>query len=334
MHNEELTQPAPANPNTTSPEPFTLATSDGFPIKGVRWRHSGTDFPTRPVVIINPATSVLCRYYFRFASFLFRHGFDVIAYDYRGIGESRPARLRGFNASWVDWGYLDFDAVLRYAERSFPGQPIDVVAHSAGGFVLGFAKSNHLIRQIFTVGAQYAYWRDYAPHSRVRMFAKWHVAMPLFTTAFGYFPAKRLGWMEDTPKGVVREWANSRARFEESWRGPSAARYRDKRALVQQFTAIKAPILAVGITDDEFGTVPAIERLLVYFDKSARTHLRISPQSIQERQIGHFGFFNSRFEHKLWPLPLEWLMTGRIPAAFSRIQTHFAPESVLAALSN
>jgi predicted alpha/beta hydrolase len=329
MHNEDLTQPASASASSHWPDPFTLETSDGFPIKGVCWRHSGTDFPTRPVVIINPATSVLCRYYFRFATFLFRHGFDVISYDYRGIGGSRPATFRGFDASWVDWGYLDFDAIMQHTERSFPGQPINVVAHSAGGFVLGFAKSNHLIRRIFTVGAQYAYWRDYATHSRLRMFTKWHIAMPLLTAIFGYCPGKRLGWMEDTPKGVVREWANSRARFEESWRGRSA-RYRDKRALVQQFTAVTAPILAVGIMDDEFGTVPALERLLAYFDRSPRIHLRISPQSIQEPQIGHFGFFNSRFEHKLWPLPLEWLAAGRIPAAFSRIQTHFAPESILA----
>jgi predicted alpha/beta hydrolase len=159
---------------------------------------------------------------------------------------------------------------------------------------------------------------------------KWHIAMPILSAVFGYFPAKRLGWMKDTPKGVVREWANSRARFQDSWRGRSAARYWDKQAPVQQFTAITAPILAVGITDDEFGTVPAIERLLAYFHQSPRIHLRITPQSIQEPQIGHFGFFNSRFEHKLWPLPLEWLTSGRIPADFSRIQTHFAPEPVLA----
>jgi hypothetical protein len=150
MHNEHLTQPASASASSHSPDPFTLETSDGFPIKGVCRRDSGTDFPARPVVIINP------------------------------------------------------------------------------------------------------------------------------------------------------------------------------------FTAVTAPILAVGIMDDEFGTVPALERLLAYFDRSPRIHLRISPQSIQEPQIGHFGFFNSRFEHKLWPLPLEWLTAGRIPAAFSTIQTHFAPESILA----
>ena len=49
---------------------------------------------------------------------------------------------------------------------------------------------------------------------------------------------------------------------------------------------------------------------------AGRTHLRISPHSIFEPEIGHFGFFKSRFEQKLWQVPLEWLKSGRIPAGF------------------
>jgi len=296
------------------PEPFTVEAEDGFSVKGFSWRRPEACPSARPVVIINPATSVLCRYYFRFADFLFEHGFDVVTFDYRGIGQSRPATLRGFDAGWIDWGRLDFEAVLHHAERSFPGQPIDVVAHSIGGFLVGLAKSNHLIRRIFTMGAQYAYRGDYARDANLRMLAKWHVFMPLITMVFGYFPGKTLGWLEDTPKGVVRDWVFSRKRFEDTWRGRASARYSDKDALVQQFAAVTAPTLALSISDDEFGTVPAVERLLAYFSGSPRTHLRISPESIDEQAIGHFGFFNSRFERKLWQVPLEWLKSGRLPA--------------------
>lgn len=307
-------QPQGPREGLVPPEPLALQAADGFTIKGAFWRHPRASPDASPVVIINPATSVRCRYYFPFAAFLFEHGFDVIAYDYRGIGESRPPTLRGFDASWIDWGRLDFDAVLRHAERSFPGQPIHVVAHSIGGFILGLAGSNHLIRRVFTVGAQYAYWRDYAAGSRLRMLAKWHVAMPLVTMLLGYFPGKRLGWLEDTPRSVVRDWVFSRERFEDTWRGLSSGRYPDKQALVRQFAAVTAPTLAVSVTDDEFGTVPAVERLLAYFGQSPRTHLRISPESIAEPAIGHFAFFQRRFEGKLWPVPLEWLRSGRVPA--------------------
>jgi predicted alpha/beta hydrolase len=301
--------------SATQPTAFSVRAADGYSIKGHYWRHGSRE--CHPVVIINPATSVHSRYYSRFATFLFKQGFDVVTYDYRGIGESRPASLRGFQASWLDWGYLDFDAVLRYVDGSLPGQPIHVVAHSIGGFVIGLAPSNHLIRRIFTMGAQFAHWRDYAPGQRLSMLAKWHVAMPVLTAIFGYFPGKRLGWLEDTPKGVVRDWAYSWRRVEDTCRrGSLALENVDRSTLAAQFSAVTAPTLAVGMTDDEFGTTAAIDRLLSYFTNSPATHLRISPASIGESWIGHFAFFHSRFEKTLWQVPLEWLRSGTVPSRF------------------
>ena len=100
--------------------PFSVPAADGYRIQGFRWREGPERRGMRPVVVINAASSVRCRYYFRFADFLFGHGFEAIVYDYRGIGESRPEKLRGFRAGWIDWGRLDFDAVLRYAARESP----------------------------------------------------------------------------------------------------------------------------------------------------------------------------------------------------------------------
>lgn len=307
------------------PQPVTFDAPDGMPIRGFVWRAdpgNGGDRgrlaqATRPVVVVNAATSVSCRYYFRFADYLFAHGRDVLLYDYRGIGESKPARLAGFEASWLDWGALDFEAALRFAERAFPNRSIDVVAHSIGGCMIGLAPSNGAIRRIVTVGAQYAYWRDYAPEHRPGMLLKWHLAMPILAAVFGYMPARRLGWMEDTPRGVVRSWARSRARFEDTYRAPPFA-LDDARAaaLVRQFSRVRAPLLAVSMTDDPFGTIPAIERLLAYFDgASERMHLRIDPGEIGADDIGHFAFFHSRFESRLWPIALHWLERAEVADA-------------------
>lgn len=298
---------------TGRPEPITVRAADGFMLRGFCWRRLATGEAPAPVVVINPATSVRCRYYFRFAAFLFAHGFDVVAYDYRGVGESRPASLRGFDAGWIDWGRLDFEAVLRQVRRAFPDQPIQVVGHSIGGFLVGLAPSNPLIERVFTMGAQFAYPGDYDAARRLGMIARWHLAMPAITAAFGYFPGKALGWLEDTPAGVVRDWAFSRRRFEDVRRGRAGARHPDGPALARQFAAVSAPTLAVSVTDDPFGTVAAVERLLAYFEASPRTHLRIAPADVGASAIGHFAFFHSRFEASLWPLALAWLRAGRLP---------------------
>jgi len=294
------------------PATLEIAAPDGYRLRGFVWRHADQAGTVRPVVVVNPATSVRCRYYARFAGFLYARGFDVITYDYRGIGESRPATLKGFQASWIDWGRLDFEAVLRHVDEAFPGQPVQVVAHSVGGFLIGLAPSNRLVSRVFTMGAQFAYWGDYAREKRLGMLLKWHLVMPALAALFGYFPGKRLGWLEDTPCGVVRDWTARHARFEDAYRRELSAAQCDQ--MVAGFGAMQGATLALSVSDDEYGTPAAVERLLGYFDNSATTHLHLAPADAGLAQIGHFAFFHERHEATLWPLALAWLQSGRLPA--------------------
>ncbi|MNP10437.1 Alpha/beta hydrolase family protein [compost metagenome] len=194
--------------------------------------------------------------------------------------------------------------MLKRAQREFPGQPIDVVGHSFGGCAAGLGASGQLIRRLVTVGAQFAYWRDYEPAHRWRMFGKWHVVMPLVTMLCGYFPGKRLGWLEDTPAGVVRDWSTPTARYEKRPSGQDIH--------VRHFAAVTAKTLAISISDDPYGTIPAIERLLGYFTASTNTHLRITPEDIGEQEVGHFAFFRSAYQATLWPIALSWLQNGEL----------------------
>ncbi|RAH96092.1 alpha/beta hydrolase [Acuticoccus sediminis] len=318
------TRPPGRTDRRRSAAPLRLCAPDGVPLGGFVWRHGET---ARPVVVIAPATSVRCRYYARFADDLFAKGFDVVTFDYRGIGESRPVSLRGFRADWVDWGEHDLEAALRYAVAEFRGAPIHVVAHSIGGFALGLAPSNRKIERILTVGAQFAHWRDYGAARRYRMLWKWHVAMPALTQIFGYFPAKRLGWMEDTPAGVVRDWSRMTARFEDTVRrGSFIAGERESELLVRRFAEVTAPILAIGVGDDTHGTPAAVDRLLAYFTASLRRHRRIAPSDIGAPSIGHFAFFHDRFKDSLWPLAQLWLRNGEIaPDAPGRMVAEMLP---------
>ncbi|HDR9258295.1 alpha/beta hydrolase family protein [Burkholderia vietnamiensis] len=315
---EAVHDAAPADERTADalpPQAVTLTAADGYTLRAHVWRHRGGASAGRPVTVVNCATSVRCDYYFRFAAWLFAHGRDVLVYDYRGIGGSRPARLATLRANWLDWGRLDCEAALQYARDAFPGQPVDVVAHSIGGCVLGLAASNAAVRRVVTVGAQYAYWRDYRHQQRRRMWWKWHVAMPALAAVFGYVPAKRLGWMEDTPRGVALSWVRSQARFEDAYtRGPLAETAASRAALPGRFARLSAPMLAIGLDDDAFGTIDAIERLTGYYTGSDVTHLRLAPHDIGVAEIGHFAFFHSRFADTLWPLALHWLQHGALPA--------------------
>jgi predicted alpha/beta hydrolase len=138
--------------------------------------------------------------------------------------------------------------------------------------------------------------------------------MPALTVVFGYFPGKRLGWLEDTPRGVVLDWTARHPRFEDAYRkGCRVMTAAQRQHLVERFGQVKGETLALSMTDDEFGTIPAIDRLLGYFKNSPATHLRVAPSMIGLSEIGHFAFFHARFENSLWPIPLAWLRDGQVP---------------------
>ncbi len=309
--NEPVMKPTDSRP---TPQAVCFAAADGYPLHGHLWRCAAPE-RHRAVVVINPATAVHSRYYARFAAFLHGRGLDVLTYDYRGIGGSRPASLRGLRAGWLEWGELDFEGALRWLEGHCPGQPVLAVGHSAGGLLLGLAESNRKIVRSLTVGAQFAYWRDYARDQRWSMWWKWHVLMPALTAVCGYFPGRRLGWLEDTPQGVVRDWTSRHPRFEHGL-GRGRARSADRPArLIARSAALGGELLALSASDDPFATVPAVQRLLGYFTGSRRCHLQLEPARVGVASIGHFAFFHARFADSLWPLAGQWLQQGSLPAA-------------------
>ena len=249
--------------------PFTLHTADGYPLAAHHWSHPS--LIPKAIVVINPATAIKAAYYHRYAKFLVANGMAVLTYDYRGIGDSRFVSLRKMRkTSKLDWGRYDCDAALDWAHRTYPEVPVYMVAHSIGGLLLGLAKSNTCVERCITVGAQYAYWRDYEPGQKLGMWLRWHALMPALTALLGYFPAKALGWHEDLPAAAAYEWAFRPAKLEHAYRGADSD-------VLAHFAGMTGDLLAIGMTDDPFGTEAALDRLLAYFSRSNRVHVRISP---------------------------------------------------------
>jgi predicted alpha/beta hydrolase len=285
--------------------PTEIICRDGVRLGGHWWKVQGQHL--LGTVVINPATGVLARYYHRYAAFLARHGFDVLTYDYRGIGLSRRSGLRGKPYGWRDWGERDFDAALRHAIAWEPASPVLVVGHSIGGFLPGYAENAGAIYRMLTVGAQHAYWRDYQARRRLGLLMKWHVLMPALTGACGYFPGRTLGWLEDLPAGVVWSWSFGGARLEH--RLPD----HERQALLARFAVVGAPILALSVSDDPFATRPALRRALDYYVTAETVKVMLEPSDLGYETIGHFDLFHARHEPSFWLDTLLWLRDGINP---------------------
>lgn len=294
--------------SAAAPHPVPFAAADGYPLNGRMWCPDADD-GRRPAVLICCATGVAARYYGRFAAWMAGHGFPVLTFDYRGVGESRHGSLRGLRATKHDWGALDTDAAIRTLAARFPGRRLVGVGHSIGGFCLGTAPSNVRLSRLLLVGSQYAYWPDYAPRQRLGYLLRWHVAMPVMALLMGYFPGKRLGWLEDLPRGVALEWGlRLWPDFDRLYRClPGAQGRPDGGAARAALAGYRGEVLACAATDDPYATPAAMGRLLAWFAGARTRHVQVLPERFGHARIGHFAPFHSDMAGTLWPLAMRWL---------------------------
>lgn len=277
---------------------FKIAAVDGTPLAASLYERFSK--PTAGVVIINSATGVRRHFYDAYARYLATNGFHAVTYDYRGVGDSRPSSLRGFNACVQQWGQLDVDGVIAWASERYPNEKLNIVGHSVGGVLLGLTSNTDLIDRAVFVAPQSGYWRLLpAPYKQAWAFL-WYVANPVLTKIFGYFPAKRLGLGEDLPAGVMSEfglWACDPEYIVSATHGVSRS----------GFERIRAPVLAYSIEDDTTAPRAAFHAILELYTNAHIERRHLKPQELGMTKIGHFGFFRLGPAVPVWAESCQWL---------------------------
>lgn len=282
-----------------------IPTDDGSFVAATLWSSKESQ---GNVVIIQAATGVKRAYYRPFAEYLHRHGLSVLTFDYRGVGDSRPADgLRGFFATMVDWAVLDAEGALKWIKREFPESRIHVIGHSFGGHALGLMPSTPLIDKALLVGAGSGYWRLFNMKDRRHLAFMWHLLVPVTSWLIGYFPAKWLGLGEDLPKGVALQWARW-CRTEDYFADDLPLNPR------QGFRGLSGPIRMVGSTSDSFATPDAVRAMarMIFAD-------RLDLQIFEAERYGitrmdHFDFFRPTVEQTFWSEIKNWLKQPAVRA--------------------
>ncbi|MFD1625831.1 alpha/beta fold hydrolase [Azospirillum griseum] len=260
------------------------------------------------VVLLHPATAVPERLYAPIADALAARGFAVVTYDYRGIGRSRPPRLRGFSATMLDWADLDVDSVTEWARQRWPDAPLLAVGHSFGGHAIGLCASSRHLTAAALVASHAGCLRFITPAvERWRATALLKLVCPLTSAMLGYVPSRRIGIGEDLPAGVARQWS----------RWTSLPRYFfDDPAVdaAQRFARVNTPLLILGFDDDPWATPPGIDLLASHFTSARIERHHLSAKAVGSGPIGHFGFFRRQHEATLWPTLLDWLEARAVAA--------------------
>lgn len=274
--------------------------SDGFPLHGTMFEGKGDG----PAVLISSAAAVPSTFYRHFAHQLLASGASrVLTYDYRGVTKSGTPKGWVPRLNMKDWGVLDFPAALDVLKRAAGNKPLVGIGHSYGGLALGLSNRSSDFERYTSLASLSGYYRNTAvPFS---VFAKMNfVALPL-AISLGRLP-KWSGIGEELPGSVFQDWAR--------WcRNPNFLFGDAKTPESGRFQSVRTPLLAVGVTDDPWGTPKAIDHLMAHYGNAPIVKLWLSPKQSTGGAVGHLGFFRKHHVATLWPPVIDWLLHGTIP---------------------
>ncbi|WP_066271720.1 alpha/beta hydrolase family protein [Hydrogenophaga palleronii] len=294
MTDTTATPTVPVHPAPVQIERLTLTAADGYPLAAQRYR---SPTPAHAQLVVGGATAVPQGFYKRFAEHAARRGFDVLTLDYRGIGGSAPASLKGFRMDYLDWGRLDLAAAVDAMHQ--PDRPLYIVGHSYGGHALGLLPQQERIAGAWTfaTGAGWHGWMP--PGERLRVLFMWRVLGPVWTRLAGYLPWSRLGMGEDLPLDVYRQWRHwcrfPRYFFDDPQMAATTAR----------FAEVRYPIVAANALDDAWAPPASRDAFMAGYRNSTVRTLTIDPRTAGLGPIGHMGYFRPKAA-PLWNEALDW----------------------------
>jgi len=284
-----------ADARTVDAETILFDAADGHPLEGTLTTGTGDG----PLALISAATAVKRGFYQKFAENLVaEHGFcAALTYDYRGTGGSVSQDFNPRHISMADWGMKDFPAALARLEQVSPGHRVVGVGQSYGGQALGLGNVSERFERYLMVATISGYWRNLGGGVRLRALMNL-VANPA-AAILGRVPAG-MGLGSGLPGGVCSDWTRWCNRpdyfFSEEPRF-------DAKSL---FASVRTPILAIGATDDPWGTPAARDAIMRHFTNAPVETRWLDPQEAGG-PIGHLDFFRSRFRETLWPKAIGWL---------------------------
>ena len=251
------------------------------------------------VLLINSATGVKQQIYFSVAQFFADHGFTVITYDYRGIGLSKPHKMRGFEASMRVWGTTDYKALTDYIKSNFEDYKKYCLGHSVGALILGMNPDSEIFEEFIFVGTQNAFVGNLRLKTKIEAYLGFGIVQPLFTVLLGYFPASWFGLGESLPSGSAFDWRililNKK----------STNNLLEKSADFSK--KLKQKVLVIWAEDDAWLTEKGVKSLLENTYANLRpTYRHIYTSESEKGEIGHVNFFRS-YNRKLWKILLERL---------------------------
>lgn len=239
-------------------------------------------------IILCCATGVPQAFYRRFAEYVTQFGYQILTFDYRGVAQSAPKSLKGFEMSYLDWGALDLSAAIEFhADSHFP---LFIVGHSYGGQALGLSDHHNKVTAMYCFGTG-AGWSGYMPFKeKFKVSVMWNIIFPPMVAVSGYLPWSKLNMGADLPLGVYQQWRRWCKNPTYFFADPELAQLKD------QYAQVKCKIYAVSALDDDWALPNSRQAFMQHYSNAEMKFIDISAQDYGLKEIGHMGYFRKGAE--------------------------------------
>lgn len=274
-------------------EELFIKAIDGYKLSALYFQRPGRK---AGMIVISSATGVRKEFYINFAWYLMQKGYTVLLYDYRGIGGSAAADPALSESYMHEWGTRDMNAVLDYLVNEKGWSDVIWVGHSVGAQLVGFLRRQHHIQRVIAVNTAFGYWKYFPFPRNLVIWFMWYFVGPALVKIYGYGAMKKIGWGENLPKNILKEW-RSWCLNKYYYRGLIR-----KKLRADNFQEFDRPITAVYMSDDFIANDRTVPMMRYFFPNAPYEIVKLPVEKYTMHKVGHIGIFRKKFSQSLWPL--------------------------------
>lgn len=248
-----------------------------------------------------PATGFKQSFYFSMMAWFAKQGYAALTFDNRGIGTSKNnIPMHQQTATLVDWGCLDMVAALDHLQSLAPGVSVSLVGHSAGAQLIGLMPNHIDIDRYVLLGASSGHFNHLAFKTRLGAHAIFDWYLPISNVLFGYWKTNNIGFGQDLPRGVAKQW--------QKWCSSPGYMANDFGQAIKThyYNDITRPMLALAATDDHIAVPANVNDFLRFLPNAKIDQRHIAPATLNAENLGHNGWFRSSGQ-AYWPEILGWI---------------------------
>ena len=243
-----------------------------------------TDDPGAPVLLFQAALGTPARVYGRLGREMVKHGVQLCAPDWRGIGSSSVQASRASDFGYRHLIELDLPALIEAVRQRLPQAPIWLGGHSLGGqlSLLRAAAHPEGIAGVALIASGSVHLPCFS--SKLKLAIRSLVMMSrVLCPLLGYFPGSRVRFGGREAAGLMHDWSHL----------AMTGNYRIKGSKIDYEKALHSlqpPVLALTFSGDHWSPELSAKALLGKLPPKTTLHWHWTPADTEGQTVDHYSW--------------------------------------------